>query len=402
MRRFALLTTVVLLLAPAGVHAQAPPDAVAEAGRVRFVGVGEVDPASLLTGADLRLLLATQEPATPNQVLERGVPFRASQIGRLERLGLLRLERTLLQSTVPLLSMERYARVRERLADSAVRIVEAVRPELTRLEQTLAADGQRDAFAALLNWVLRERVWRRLLEGRLVELQALVQQQQARYPGRGWWGVLWFVPEPHDPHTYRRIAGDDTVIHACWSAAADADIATLRAGAGSARLLGALRDSGRRVRRPETFPELLAAGVIDSEGGVLVPVWRWQPDQPESVAAAVEAVTTALAAAIGANLPSGELAGLTGVRTDAEAATLGYVELVPLLLENLLAQGFPLALAAAPGFAQQQGGSSGFSIPIGRQVVPEISMVVWQDLHERPAPIEIDWSGEDGIGRTPR
>lgn len=320
---------------------QAPHPSVGSEG-FRFVGARTDGlPQESLSTGDTMLLVAVRHSASLDNVLDQGVPFQTDQIQRLEELGILEQEGVEFRTTVPMLLEEDMESLRSQLSSIAPQIVEALSPELESLYAVLVEIGQESIFPATLTWILEDRVWHHLTADPTTGLTGLVDQQRREYPARGWWGILWYsglsrqaVGHPRSVRSQQRMLLLDWASDLTMSDVPDSSITGL-----ATDLLAQLDDDAEEVRREEDFPELIAAELIDDRGRLLFPVLAWDPGDPESPAAAVEATAEALAREILARLPVTELPPLLGAFDPVTVATISYADLAPELYTAVMATG---------------------------------------------------------------
>jgi hypothetical protein len=306
----------------------------------RFVGASTDGlPQESLSTGDTMLLAVMRRSASLDDVLDQGVPFQTDQIQRLQGWGVLEQIGIEFQALVPMLLEEDADSLRSQLSVLTPQIVEALTPELERLYRVLEEIGQEGIFAATLTWVLQERGWHYLTADPTTDLPGLVEQQRREYPDRGWWGILWYtgssrqaVGRPRSVRSQQRMLLLDGVSEPSMSNAPDGGITGL-----ATDLLAQLDDDAEEVRREEDFPNLIAAELLDDRGRLLFPVLVWDPDNPESPAAAVEATAEALAREILARLPVAELQPFLGTMKPVTVATISYVDLAPELYTTIMA-----------------------------------------------------------------
>lgn len=388
--RLALLSALVLCALPAVVTAQIQTSA-AGAPNLRFVGVTTeaTPPAEWFAPEDLALLLTLREPMSPNEMLRARMAFRFDQLQRLQRTGFLVQEGERFRSTLMVLDEARLSAVREMLRSASVAIVSDVRPQLSQLNSALTLAGHRMGFPAILNWLLRERVWATALRDGRIDLAALTASQQLAAPNRGWYGVLWIAEQAPLQQAFTEYTRDKRTMFTSW---VPREGITEPFSADSVRrFLGDLENEDREVDNPDRYAQFNAAELIDDDGVLRVPAMRWDSEEPESYTAMVQALNEALLQSIMRRLPVGDLAAELHSRYAAEAATIGYVELVPLLVEELIEEGFPMALAEMP-MGGMTAGANGFTVPLRDvQDLPHVSAVIIRDLEPIPNPIPIRW-----------
>lgn len=387
------LVPIALMLScalPTVVGAQAAA-AGGEAPNMRFVGVagGAAPPAQWFAEDDLSLLLTLREPMSPNEMLRARMPFRFDQLQRLQRTGFLVQEGERFRSTLMVLDEARLSTIREMLRTAAVAIVSDVRPQLSQLNASLTLTGHRMGFPAILNWLLRERVWAAALRDGRIDLTSLTASQQLAAPDRGWYGVLWIAEHVPLQQAFTSYTRDERVMFTSW--VPRAGISEPFSADSVRRLLGDLKSDDREVKNADRYPQFAAADLFDDAGVLRIPAMRWEPDRADSTAAVVEALQQALLQSIMRRLPVGDLAAALHSRYAAEAATIGYVELVPLLMEELIEEGFPMALAEMP-MGGMTAGANGFTVPLRDvQDLPHVSAVIIRDLEPIPVAIPIAW-----------
>lgn len=387
-RVLALITSALLCSLTATSSAQVGAELP---GSIRFVGVtttGE-SPGQWFAPEDLALLITLQQPMTPNEMLRARMAFRFDQIQRLERAGFLVQEGDAFRSTLAILNEERLSVIRDELRVAARQIVGDVRPKLSQLNSTLALDGRRVGFPALVNWLLRERVWAAALAQGRIDLSALVQSQQLAAPERGWYGVLWIAEQAAMPQSFTTYVRDDRVMLTCW--VARPGILEPFAREQVDRFLGDLKSEDREVKHPDRYPAFRGAELIDDDGLIYMPAMRWRPEELDSTSALVAELGDALLQSIMRRLPVGDLAADLSSRFAAEAATIGYVELVPLLIEQLIEEGFPMGLAEMP-VGGPTASADAFTVAV-RDVdrLPHVSGAIIRDLEPIPVAIPIVW-----------
>jgi len=157
------------------------------------------------------------------------------------------------------------------------------------------------------------------------------------------------------------------------------------------RFLGDLKSEDREVKHPDRYPAFRGAELIDDDGLIYMPAMRWRPEELDSTSALVAELGDALLQSIMRRLPVGDLAADLSSRFAAEAATIGYVELVPLLIEQLIEEGFPMGLAEMP-VGGPTASADAFSVAV-RDVdrLPHVSGAIIRDLEPIPVAIPIIW-----------
>lgn len=354
---------------------------------VRFVGEGSAGISAIdsLSAEDLQLLAALQSPLTLDEILQRGLPFRTAQLQSLQRAGVLAQDGVAFRSLLALLGDADVAALRHSLDGIAAGVAGDVAVELASLQAAL--DGTRNgaALAALVNWILRERVWQQLLTTAAIDVPGLVAGQRAAAPERGWYGVLWLSPVVGLAQRAATIGGSERALLASWNSAA-----TPVPGQEAAQFLAGLSADGRRVDHPERLPTLQGAGLVSAAGDVRIPTLDWSPQADGSIAAEVDQLTSAFATSVAAHLAVAELPLPLAASDVAGVRTIAYVELVPLLIAELLRTGYPIALADTPPASKSTTRTGGeFVIPIRPQeraaTLPSISAIVWRGLNV-PAP----------------
>ena len=315
-------------------------------GRFRFIGASEAGrhPFELLEAADVELLMELAEPLTPDQFLQRGLPLRTSQLATLQQRGFLIQEGTGFRSAFPVLRDAQGSAVVETLATAAAAMSADARSELSTLQGSLAAARASNAFPAVCSWLLREAVWARLQNGGTIDVGSAGVLGQTQQPERGWWGVLWFSDLGAQPYEFASARDGNDAVQLVWNRAAGELFVNRQTAAGSlGQLLADTLDEGRRLEHPERFPGLQRYRLLNADGTLTIPALQWVPEQQGSPAAAVENAIVALTASIAANLPVRELTVQLRM-SPTEAATVAYAELQPLLVEALVASGFPIQL----------------------------------------------------------
>jgi hypothetical protein len=321
-----------------------------ERGRFRFIGASEAGrhPFELLEPADVELLMELSDPLTPNEFLARGLPLRTSQLATLQRRGFLVQDGEGFRSAVPILRGDGAVALAETLAAVAVAAVAEAHVDLVALQLSLEGEDARAAFPAVASWMLRDAVWGRLQDTGAIDVASAVASGRAKAPDRGWWGVLWFSEFGDQPYDYASASGEDGMVQLVWNREAGELFVDRRAAAGSlAQFLDGVRGhgDGSRVRNPDRFPAMQRYGLVNSDGGLLMPTLRWDPESPGSPATAVEVAIGSLTRAIAQNLPLRDLTMRLRL-PPTEAAAVAYTELQPHLVDALMAANFPVGLGA--------------------------------------------------------
>jgi hypothetical protein len=210
------------------------------------------------------------------------------------------------------------------------RIAETFSQRLGDLRQNLDENGQERILSAIVAWILQERSWHHLSAESTVDLRGRVDQQRLDSPDRGWWGVFWCRDAPPQAPARFDLARSlrRGLVLDRGPDSAPGDASSTDAGSAAQRFLAQLDDDAERVRRPESFPELTNATLLDRRGRIMFPVLPWEPDDPDSTAARVDAAARSLAREILASLPVEELASLLGTTDMSVIAVLSYAELV--------------------------------------------------------------------------
>jgi hypothetical protein len=300
------------------------------------ISAGEL-PHESLSQDDTALLVALRGSATLDEVLDSGVPFQTAQIQRLEALGLLEQVGVEFRTVVPMLLSVDSISFSSRVGQIVPQITETFSRELGALRQKLGENDQAQILPALVAWILQDRTWHHLSAAEAVDLPGRVDQQRLDNPDRGWWGVFWCADSPlQTPARY------DLARSTRWGLVLDRgpDFAQGEISQGGSdnsaeRFLAQLDDDAERVRRQESFPDLTEANLIDRRGRIMFPVLPWEPGNPDSTAAFVDAAARSLALEILASLPVEELAGLLGTTDTSVIAVLSYAELIPQLQSAL-------------------------------------------------------------------
>ncbi len=357
----------------------------------RFVGApGGTLPADALSDNDAALLAATRRPATLDEVLDGGVPFQASQLRRLQEMGLLEQVGIRFRSLVPMLLAEEAEAFRDSVRANLPQIVVYLSPFFEELDRSLRQADNAGALVATAAWVLQERAWYHLVQGGTVGLLSTMNAQQRELPARSWWGLLWYIEPPRGAaHRLVSVSSRGRTLQLCWRDGQwpleiSSDLAQTRA----AQFLGSIDGDGRRVRNPERFEDLAATGLLRSEGR-LAPLLAWEPNREGSPAAAAEAAAIAVANVVAASLPLGELAELAGSGQGGLVAAMAYAELVPELLIALHdVGGFAVLLGVAEEGSLAAGAGGNGSSGSDRLV---LSGAIWQGLPVRQLAISFPW-----------
>ena len=320
---------------------------VIQAANLRLVGT--IDPAMtepILSADDIGFLVAAREPISLNAIIAGGLPVRASRIRQLIDWGL--LEQTGMQfvSRFPILAGDR-ADSFDALIDEAVnRMVGEVAVELLRVSDHVWRHPGVPTLPVLTAWLLHELAWE-LIAGRDgIDLRSHTVQQRATHPERAFWGVLWYVADPVPPaYVFSRTRHEDYALLVCWKWGESADpfegtdLENRRA-----RFLDELRDDGRRINRPEFFPDAIQAGLITDDKDVRALARKYEVRSDEHLAKLVDDAAFGIARAILTYLPHRQIAQV--LSTDQQSAvTIGYRELVPRLAQAL----FDRKLLVFPG-----------------------------------------------------
>ena len=361
-------------------------------------------PADALSDNDVALLAAIRRPATLDEVLDRGVPFQASQLRRLQEMGLLEQTGVKFRGLVPMLLAEEAEAFRDRLDANLPQIVAYLSPFFEEVDRSLRQADNAGALAATATWVLQERAWHHLVQGGTVDLLSTIRAQQREFQARGWWGLLWYIERPRGPvHRLISVSSRGRTLQLCWRAGQwPLEISSERAPMRAVQFLGDIDDDGRRVRHPERFEDLAATGLLRSEGRP-APLLAWEPNREGSPAAVAEAAARAVAGVVAASLPLGELGELAGSEQRGLVAAMAYAELVPELLIALHdVGGFAVLLGVAEEGSLAAGtggdGSAGSDRPavrggdagagVGRLA---LSAAIWQGLPVREPAIRFPW-----------
>jgi len=298
----------------------------------RFVGDSRGgQPQASLSQADTMLLAALRHVASLDEVLDMGVPFQTAQIQRLEEWGLLEQDGVEFRTLIPMLLEQEAVAFRSRVVPLVPRIADVLSVEVEALSTSLVASGQESSFSAILAWIIKEQAWRRLSTAPTVDLPGLVDQQRLEIPDRGWWGVLWYSEVSAPPlarFDFARSQGRSLLLD--WDPGPLISDAAESAVPNVAReFLGSLDGDAEKVRRPEDFPQMIEAGLIDRRGRLVFPVLPWDPENAGSVAAAVDTIAGTLAREVLDALPVADLAGLLGTSNLTVIALLSYAEMAP-------------------------------------------------------------------------
>ena len=356
----------------------------------RFVGMPrQVLPADALSDNDLALLAAIRQPATLDEVLDGGVPFQASQLRRLQEMGLLEQTGVRFRSLVPMLLTEEAEVFRDRVGASLPQIVDYLVPFFAELDRSLREADNAGALAATAAWVLQERAWHHLGQSGTVDVLSTMRAQRDEFPSRGWWGLLWYIEGPRRAvHRLASVGADDRALQMSWRVGQwPLEISPEQALTRAVQFLGNLDDDGRRIRNPERFQDLAATGLFRSAGRP-APLLVWEPNREGSPAAAAEEAARAVARVV-ASLPLDELGELVGGEQRDLVAAMAYAELIPELPRALHdIGGLAVLLGVAEGSSLAEGGYGGGA---GRAGGPLLSASIWQGLPVWESAVPFPW-----------
>jgi len=382
------LSRPVPAAAPVGPGGRALPTSSPE---LDFLGTAtSSDPVAALGEQTVRLLFALREPATLDQVLNRGVPFDSRRVMELVEWGLLERSGTRFQTTLPLLIDEEAEAFREQLQAHVPLIVEALLPPLQALSETFDAEIGRAAFPAVVTWILRERAWHYLVEDGEVPIVSVTRSQQATYPERGWWGVFWHI-EPPTPRAHEMVSirARDRILKLVWPPGQrPAAFAGNRGRALAAQFLAFIEGDGRRVEDVDAFAELIPLGILTPDGTLRARMREWKPRDDEGVARAVESTARIVAREMTPSLSATNFA--TGWGDPLALAPLVYMELVPEILAGLHREGMEVLLYAPEAAATDSSTAAGRE-PGGSAGAPRISLVAWDEFSDYELVFPLPW-----------
>ncbi len=363
--------------------------------RFRFVGMPQgVSPVEALDTGTAALLLGFRRPASLDQVLAQGVPFRSSQMQRLMDRGLLEQRGMQFHTTFPMLLDDEAEAFRRRLWEVLPSLSVAVAPAFQGLYSALAEAGNTEAFPAIATWVLRERSWHYLIAERTVDVGGFVEAQRQLHPNAGWWGVLWYTdPEIEPANQFLSFTSGNRTLQLCWASGQAPERFMEPAGRSQIlQFLAALDPDSRRVRDAERFAELRSMGVIGPEGTLSSAPLEWQPARAGGPAAAAEAAAQTVATAVAEYLPMAQLAELLGTESQVVAATVAYAELVPGLLLSLGGLGLDLLVDARSGAGTDETGSGAEAqAPTLDRREPVLSATIWLGLPRGEPAFPLQW-----------
>lgn len=366
------------------------PAAVAEAQRLtpspealRFVGAHSgMPPQESIEREALALLVACRRPVTLGQVLAQGVAFRSSRIAELQSAGLLRQTGQQFVATVPVWTADEVAELDAALDALAEPVVTAMVPEFQALLRRLEQLGYPEAMPALAAWIVYERTWEYLVGTGMVDVRALVERQRQSHPNRGWWGVLWY--QDGDVAVGQQLATrtdrDRTMLLAWSRDAAPSEMDPANPYGWMARVSTAIRNDRLEVRNRESLEDLMRQGLLGEEGGLRAPLVKWESEQEDSLAVAVQATVEVLAVTASAHLASEWAPGVLPGADPVVVRTIAYQGLAPRLLAGLQDAGVR-ALVDMEGPAttrvaiMSEDGESG-----SEQRPRRLSMFFWKEL----------------------
>lgn len=367
--------------------------------RLGFVGAAaSTDPVGVLGDQTIRLLFAFREPATLDQVLDRGIAFDSRRIVELVEWGLLEQSGMEFHARIPILLEGEAEAFRARLQTHVELISDDLGPLFRRLSYVVDREIGELAMPAVVTWILQERAWHYLVEDGTVPIAALVRSQRAAYPNRGWWGVFCHIEPPvrrvHELNAFRT---RDRVLQLVWPWGQPPSVfAGNRGRALAGQFLALIEGDGRRVDDIDMFQELVALGIVGPDGTLRARMREWRPDDPESVAFAVESTAREAARVFAPSLSPSELAPDGG--DPVAMAVLAYMELVPAVLRELDRDGMSVMLApeSDTGEATSVAGGSAEGGRAGRDgngggpsLLSTLSLIAWDEFPaERPGAPE--------------
>jgi len=406
-RLAALIGLLCLLAQPGNAQQRFLRDGVALSD-LRFIGVEAdgVEITSLLTADDAALLVATDEVRTLNYLIGGRLPVQASRLQQLIDWGLMRQEGDGFRSLIPVIRGDRAQRFYELIEEAAPAIAAESQLAMDRLSGRLWRHPGVAALPAVTAWMMRDRVWAHLAGPDGLGFERRLEAQQAASPERGFWGALWYTEDPAPPafdlHEWRR---EEYTIQIAWNyGSGDPLFGATDGPVPLDQLLAKLRSGGRRLGDREDFPGVLAAGLVDPEGGMRVMASQYRLDGEDSLAYVVEETAVAITEAILRHLPAGTLAPLLGVARET-AAVIAYTELAPRLVTLFHEQGLLVRAGdpradwrAATDSDDEESGSPRRAAVVGDEAraagvgegVPPYSAMIWRDLPAR-SRLRIAW-----------
>lgn len=268
-----LFVLLAVLLCALSALAQTPPKDLAQWQLICFCSSGNPD-AVVRYDNNGQILFLARGGVTREQLKQAGVPFTESQLQLMKDWRLLAEHQGQLKTLMPVLGPEQMTRLRSFLQAPATGLGRSLRPSFEEYLAILKGRGySHSAYAIVFSYVLDGLVWDEFDRRHLLPSMTVTVDKPL------WAGALWAVyPKQNVPGTNSRSKGISQ-IDIMWHETVLNLLDPLNHPKVVDPVLEELGKSGV-VTSPAPRDQLIALGVLDSEGKPLVPVIHEAPSDP--------------------------------------------------------------------------------------------------------------------------
>lgn len=311
--------------------AQAPPQDLAQWQLVCYCS-GSADPVEIIRyDNNGRILYLARDGVTRERLKQYGVAFIESQIELMKDWRLLTERQGKLNTSIPVLGPEQMTHLRSLLQVPATETARSLRPSFEQLVSLLRSHGYADsAYSIVFSYLLDGMVWGDF------DQRHLLPPMEATAEKPFWAGALWAVyPKQNVPGT-NSMWGGAWRLKVMWQESVQPVLDPLNDSSLVNRALDELGSSGT-VSDPKARSQLVALGILDSDGEPLAPVIREVPSDP--IYAASLALSSKISDAMLRTLHSPELQGGVDVKNEQVLLIIAYHEFMWELLAQLQSEG---------------------------------------------------------------